>query len=60
MALKILVNSLFGGGAEIQAALLVKALKPEAFLLLDTEGAHALESRTFRVFQNAALHCREP
>ncbi len=39
MALKILVNSLFGGGAEIQAALLVKALKPEAFLLLDTEGA---------------------
>ncbi|HAH31418.1 MAG TPA: hypothetical protein DCL44_03785 [Elusimicrobia bacterium] len=37
MSLKILVNSLFNGGAEIQAALLVKALKPEAFLLLDHE-----------------------
>ena len=37
MSLKILVNSLFGGGAEIQAALLAKALKPEAFLLLDDE-----------------------
>ncbi|HAF95455.1 MAG: hypothetical protein A2021_09935 [Elusimicrobia bacterium GWF2_52_66] len=35
MALKILVNSLFGGGAEIQAALLAKTMKPEAFLLLD-------------------------
>ena len=37
MSLKILVNSLFGGGAEIQAALLAKELKPEAFLLLDRE-----------------------
>ncbi len=35
MAFKILVNSLFGGGAEIQAALLARALKPETFFLLD-------------------------
>lgn len=39
MALKILVNSLFGGGAEIQASLLAKALKPDAFFLLDSDGA---------------------
>ena len=37
MAFKILVNSLFGGGAEIQASLLAKALKPEAFFLLDAD-----------------------
>jgi len=47
MALKILVNSLFGGGAEIQAALLAKALKPEAFFLLDTGGAPRPEIPAF-------------
>ncbi|HNW44792.1 MAG TPA: glycosyltransferase [Elusimicrobiales bacterium] len=35
MGFKILVNSTFGGGAEIQAALLARALKPDAFLVLD-------------------------
>ncbi len=35
MAFKILVNSRFGGGAELQAELLARALKPDAFLVLD-------------------------
>ncbi|MCX5786247.1 MAG: glycosyltransferase [Elusimicrobia bacterium] len=47
MALKILVNSLFGGGAEIQAALLAKAMKPEAFLLLDRECSPRPDSPPF-------------
>jgi glycosyltransferase involved in cell wall biosynthesis len=47
MSLKILVNSQFGGGAEIQAALLAKALKPEAFLLLDEEHSSRSDSPPF-------------
>ena len=35
MAFHILVNSMFGGGAEIQAALLAGVLKPQSFLLLE-------------------------
>ena len=54
MALKILVNSLFGGGAEIQAALLAKALKPEAFFLLDTGGAPRPE---IPAFSSLSKHC---
>ena len=37
MGFKILVNSLSGGGAEIQAALLAKALRPDHFFILDEE-----------------------
>ena len=44
MAFKILVNSEFGGGAEIQAALLARALKPDAFLVLDGAGETATDS----------------
>ena len=41
MGLKILVNSLFGGGAELQAALLARVLKPESFLILEEETSTA-------------------
>lgn len=47
MAFKLLINSLFRGGAEIQAELLAKALKPEAFFLLDPAGASRADSPPF-------------
>lgn len=42
MAFHILVNSLFGGGAELQAALLARVLKPASFLILEEEPSPAL------------------
>ncbi|OGS10965.1 MAG: hypothetical protein A2234_00140 [Elusimicrobia bacterium RIFOXYA2_FULL_58_8] len=50
MALKILVNSLFSGGAEIQAALLARALKPASFLILDGKTADTAVSLLPRAF----------
>ena len=48
MGLKILVNSLFGGGAELQAALLARTLRPDAFLVLDGAADPVAESLTRR------------
>ena len=39
MSLKILVNSMFRGWAEMQAAQLAAALKPDGFFLLDPDGS---------------------